>query len=65
MPKIEYRGEVLPGYAPGLPGNWFKVQQKQQHNNNQSVLLRRGVIFLPEGIKLPGDTGNQLKVRHT
>ena len=50
MPKIEYRGEVLPGYAPGLPGNWFKVQQKQQHNNNQSVLLRRDVIFISEQV---------------
>ena len=25
---IEFRGEVLPGYVPGLPGDMVKVQRK-------------------------------------
>ena len=28
MTKIEYRGEVLPGYVPGLPEDMVKVQRK-------------------------------------
>ncbi len=28
MTKIEYKGEVLPGYVPGLPKDMVKVQRK-------------------------------------
>ena len=28
MTKIEFRGEVLPGYVPGLPEDMVKVQRK-------------------------------------